>query len=111
LRTINPFLYIHENHLLKEFRHILGSDHCWDKPEDLLTYAYDAGHHRAAPELVVFPQNSSQVAAIGRLANRCGVPLIYPTSTRHDAYYYPISPDVFFSSTVSWITKKERTQS
>src|SRR5262245_5555276 len=46
------------------------------RPEDLLVYEYDGTIDRGRPSVVVLPETAEQVAAIVRLANRYGLPVV-----------------------------------
>ncbi|HEV2282830.1 MAG TPA: FAD-linked oxidase C-terminal domain-containing protein [bacterium] len=55
---------------------VLGREHVFARPVDLLAYEYDGSVLAAVPDLVVFPGSTDDVAAIVRTAGRFGVPLI-----------------------------------
>jgi glycolate oxidase len=61
--------------VVRELRAALGPDNVLVAPEDLLVYEYDFGLDRAAPDLVVVPSTTQQVAEIVRIARRHGLPL------------------------------------
>jgi glycolate oxidase len=46
------------------------------RPEDLKLYEYDGGVDKARPDLVVFPQSTEDVAALVRIANEHGLPIV-----------------------------------
>jgi len=54
---------------------IVGPENLTTAKEDLECYSQDASIHRHAPEIVVRPQNSEQVSAILKLANRERIPV------------------------------------
>lgn len=60
----------------RELKQVLGPQGVLDKPEELLTYAYDASFHRHAPDLVVLPTDEEQVARIVSLANEAEIPVV-----------------------------------
>ncbi len=64
--------------VLKELRGILGKQHVQSAPEELALYAYDATPFAplARPDAVVFPGSAEEVAALLRLANRAGFPVV-----------------------------------
>jgi glycolate dehydrogenase FAD-linked subunit len=55
---------------------VLGREHVFARPVDLLAYEYDGSVLAAVPDLVVFPCSTDDVVAIVRAAGRFGVPLI-----------------------------------
>jgi len=55
---------------------IVGPRGYLDQPEDLTLYEYDGSIDKALPDLVVFPESTEQVAALVRLANESGVPIV-----------------------------------
>ena len=55
---------------------LLGPRGYLDRPEDLLLYEYDASVEKGRPEMVVFPRTVDDVAAILRIAQEYGVPLV-----------------------------------
>jgi glycolate oxidase len=61
---------------LKQLRKIAGRDGVLDRPEDLALYEYDGGLAKETPRAVVFPRSTEQVAAIVRLCNEAGVPVV-----------------------------------
>jgi len=63
--------------LAEDLKHIVGPRAVVDDPAALLTYEADAcviDLH--APNIVVLPATTAQVAAVIRLANRAGVPIV-----------------------------------
>ena len=61
--------------LIRELRQVVGPSLYW-KPEDLLVYEYDGTIDRGQPSVVALPDTTEQVAAIVRLANRYGLPVV-----------------------------------
>jgi len=55
---------------------LLGPRGYLHRPEDLTLYEYDGGVDKARPDLVVFPQSTEDVAAIVRIANQHGIPIV-----------------------------------
>src|SRR5690348_17044968 len=46
------------------------------RPDELMVYEYDGSLDKHEPSIVVFPENTAQVAQIVRLANEAGVPVV-----------------------------------
>ncbi len=62
--------------LLDHLREIFGAESVSTGQADLDLHARDQSHHHAhAPEVVVYPSNAAQVAAMLRLANEARVPV------------------------------------
>jgi len=59
-----------------ELDRLLGPRGYLHRPEDLTLYEYDGGVDKARPELVVFPQSTSDVVAIVKLANERDIPIV-----------------------------------
>ena len=55
---------------------LLGARGYLHRPEDLTLYEYDGGVDKARPDLVVFPQSTADVAALVRIANDHGIPMV-----------------------------------
>jgi len=55
---------------------LLGPKGYLDRPEDLALYEYDGSIDKHAPDLVVFPTNTEQVAALVKLAREFQVPFV-----------------------------------
>lgn len=55
---------------------LLGARACLDRPEDLALYEFDGGVDKHRPDVVVFPRNTSDVAAIVKIAREFGVPFV-----------------------------------
>jgi glycolate oxidase len=58
------------NKTFRDLRNITGRAYCSDAKEDLVCYGYDATAINFLPDAVIFPEKSSQVASILRLANK-----------------------------------------
>jgi glycolate oxidase len=58
-----------------QLKAIVGAARVVDAPEDLLAYAYDAYVEEAAPELVLLPETTAEVAAIMAIAHREEIPV------------------------------------
>ncbi|MBT8358053.1 MAG: FAD-binding protein [Deltaproteobacteria bacterium] len=54
----------------RDLRNITGRSHCSKKKEDLVCYGYDATAINFLPDAIIFPEKTSQVASILRLADR-----------------------------------------
>ncbi len=54
----------------KDLRNIAGKAYCSNAKEDLVCYGYDATAINFLPDAIVFPEKTSQVASILRLADR-----------------------------------------
>lgn len=59
-----------------EITNIVGHDHCTTRLEDRHCYSYDGTGQTFLPDLVAFPDSTSQVAAILRLADTCNLPVV-----------------------------------
>jgi glycolate oxidase len=55
---------------------LLGARGYLHRPEDLTLYEYDGGVDKARPDFVVFPQSTADVAALVRIANEHGIPMV-----------------------------------
>lgn len=55
---------------------LLGPGGYLDNPSDLKLYEYDGGQDKSLPDLVLFPRDTAQVAAIVRISNETGVPIV-----------------------------------
>src|SRR6202162_2648036 len=60
----------------KSIHDLLGPRGYLDQPQDLTLYEYDGSVDKARPELVVFPQSTEDVAAIVRISNQFGIPIV-----------------------------------
>ncbi|BCO07784.1 FAD-binding protein [Desulfolithobacter dissulfuricans] len=65
-----------EKSLCKQLAAIVGQEHCLTSPEELACYSYDASGQAFMPEVVLFPDRATQVAAILRLANQHRFPVV-----------------------------------
>jgi glycolate oxidase len=54
---------------------IVGARGCLHKAEDLANYEYDGSIDKARPDLVAFPESTTQVVALVKLARERGVPI------------------------------------
>ena len=61
---------------MKRLAALLGPRGCLDQPEDLALYEYDGGIDKHRPDVVAFPRNTSDVAAIVKIAREFGVPFV-----------------------------------
>ncbi len=62
--------------LLKELAGIVGPEDLFASRRDRLTYEYDATPESVEPEVVLFPSNAGEVAAVLRVARREGMPVV-----------------------------------
>src|SRR5918997_4488997 len=62
--------------LVGELERIVGKGAVYWRPEDLLVYEYDGTIDRGMPGVVALPGSADEVAAIVRLANRHGLPVV-----------------------------------
>ena len=60
---------------IRDLEQALGPDAVVWAPEDLLVYEYDGTFDRRAPDAVVFPASTQQVAAALKIANAYDVPI------------------------------------
>ncbi len=60
----------------EKIRKIVGKDHCSDRAEDMVLYAYDAMNRHYMPDMVAHPVDAGQVASIMKAANEEGFPVI-----------------------------------
>jgi glycolate oxidase len=60
----------------EKIRKIVGKNHCSDRAEDMVLYAYDAMNRRYMPDMVAHPSDAGQVASIMKAANEEGFPVI-----------------------------------
>ncbi len=61
--------------LAGQFSSIVGSGRFKDKPEDLISYSYDAFTVEAIPDLVLLPATTEEVSQILKLASKHRVPV------------------------------------
>ena len=62
--------------LVSDLEEAVGQPHVLHAPEDMLAYEYDATIDRHAPDVVVFPVTTEQVAAVVRIAERHNAPIV-----------------------------------
>ena len=62
--------------IMRELREILGPEGLTDSRADRLCYSYDGGGRDFLPSAVAFPEKTSQVSAILRLATRGRFPVV-----------------------------------
>ncbi|MBI4307417.1 MAG: FAD-binding protein, partial [Chloroflexi bacterium] len=62
--------------ILQDLRAIVGEEYVRAGTAQLIAYSYDATFQQAPPDAVVLPRTTEQVAAVLRLANREGIPVI-----------------------------------
>lgn len=62
--------------LIAELQAIAGKSSVIVSPDELAVYAYDAGHDRHMPDVVVIPTTIEQVVAIVKLSARTGTPIV-----------------------------------
>ena len=62
--------------LKKRVHALLGPRGYLDRPEDLALYEYDGGVDKHAPDLVAFPRDTDEVAALVKMAQEFGVPFV-----------------------------------
>ncbi len=63
-------------HFVKELADIVGSEDLFASRRDRLAYEYDATPERVEPEVVLFPANATEVAAVMRVSRREGLPVV-----------------------------------
>lgn len=61
---------------IRELERALSREQVVSSPEELIAYEYDGTIERGKPQVVVFPENTEQVAAAVRIAYRHGLPVI-----------------------------------
>jgi glycolate oxidase len=64
------------HHVLQAIEAVVGARGYLLQPEDLKLYEYDGGVDKARPDVVVFPQSTEDVAAVVRIANQAGLPIV-----------------------------------
>ena len=57
-------------------RSIVGEDNLRTSTAELYAYSTDAGIHRSMPDVVVRPRTTEEVAAMVKLANQHGFPVV-----------------------------------
>lgn len=60
----------------EETANIVGRDHCTTRLEDLHCYSYDGTGKTFLPDIVAFPDSTSQVAALMRMASAHALPVV-----------------------------------
>ncbi len=61
----------------KRLVNIVGKEHALSDSAERLCYSYDGTFYRGTPDLVLFPQNAAEIAAIMKIANEEKIP-VYP---------------------------------
>ncbi|MCG8549561.1 MAG: FAD-binding protein, partial [Desulfobacterales bacterium] len=56
-------------------KEIVGKDRCYDSPEQLTCYCYDAYFEEAMPDLVLFPCNRDEVSGILKICSARKIPV------------------------------------
>jgi len=72
LRILN----MNRHRFIEDLKSIVGSDHVSTGPSQAEIYSYDASLARGKPDVIVFPNNTREIAAVVRCANHCGVPFV-----------------------------------
>ena len=54
----------------------VGADYVLSRPQDLLLYEYDGSVSRATPDIVVLPEQPSEIVAVVRLAREFDLPVV-----------------------------------
>jgi glycolate oxidase len=62
--------------IVRELSELVGARYVLSTPYDLMLYEYDASIERCAPDIVVLPETTAEVAAIVKLAARYDVPVV-----------------------------------
>jgi glycolate oxidase len=62
--------------IIKKITDIVGRDHCTTNLEDLHCYSYDGTGKTFLPDVVAFPDSSTQIAALMRLASAHPFPVV-----------------------------------
>src|SRR5882724_514961 len=62
--------------ILRSIEQIVGLRGCLHAPADLVLYEYDGGVDKGRPDVVALPRSTDEVAALVRLANQHGVPVV-----------------------------------
>ncbi|MHB1005087.1 MAG: FAD-binding oxidoreductase [Chloroflexota bacterium] len=62
--------------ILAKLAGIVGARHATTEPVELAAYAYDGTHFTSHPDVVLRPANASEIAAILRVANAEGIPVV-----------------------------------
>ncbi|MCP4764634.1 MAG: FAD-binding oxidoreductase, partial [archaeon] len=64
-----------EKEIKAELKNIVGRERLLDKPEELLSYSYDAFHEEAMPDLVLFPVTCEEVSRIMKICSTNIIPV------------------------------------
>ncbi len=67
---------MNSDRFLEELKTIVGSDHVSTGPSQAEIYSYDASLARGKPDVIVFPGNAQEIAAVVRCANQVGMPFV-----------------------------------
>jgi glycolate oxidase len=62
--------------IVKELKRIVGPDHLYTSPEELLVYSYDATQQESLPWAVARPASAEEISKILKLANREVFPVV-----------------------------------
>jgi glycolate oxidase len=62
--------------LIRVFENLLSASRVFSRPEDLLLYEYDGSVDLGSPDLVVFPESTTEVAQIVKLAAQHNLPIV-----------------------------------
>lgn len=77
LATTEPVYSPLNEGLIAELKSIFGDERISDRPEDVLTYSFDATRREYAPHAVAWPESAEEISQLVHFANRHRVPL-YP---------------------------------
>jgi glycolate oxidase len=61
---------------IADLTRVFGAERVLHTPEDLLVFEYDGTIERGEPQVVVFPDTASEVAAAVKIARRYGLPVV-----------------------------------
>jgi glycolate oxidase len=79
MRTVEPLEHFNtpmKSSTLEQLKRIVGPEHLTCAREDLLCYSYDGTGLEYMPEAVAFPADSTEIAAIMRLAAATSFPVV-----------------------------------
>jgi glycolate oxidase len=62
--------------LIRDLRRVVGTSYVLHRPEELLTYEYDAAVERASPEVVVLPASTDEAAQVVAIAYEHDLPVV-----------------------------------
>ncbi len=65
-----------DSRVIQRLERAVGPDGVLWRPEDVLAFEYDGTIERARPQVVVFPRETSEVAAVARIARDAGLPIV-----------------------------------